>query len=108
MAKASNKTADLVSHAIIKTLTPFEAKFKRLTCLNDKEFFGHALIDDAVKSTGYFIMPFASWERGSGEHFNGLLRQYTPKRRPMKNINDEKIKMIENRLNNLPANRWHL
>jgi hypothetical protein len=34
-----------------------------------------------------------------------LLRQYVPKKRPMKNIYDEEIKLIENRLNNRPCKR---
>ena len=54
MAKVSNKTADLVSHPIIKALTPFEARVKTLTYDNGKEFCGHALIAEALKSTGYF------------------------------------------------------
>lgn len=95
MAKVSNKTVDLVSQAVIKTLT-YD---------NGKEFCGHALIDEALKSTGYFARRLASWERGSNENFNGLLRQYEPKKRPMKNINDEEIKIIENRLNNRTRKR---
>ena len=105
MAKVSKKTADLVGQAIIKALTPFEARVKTLTYDNGKEFCGHALIDEALKSTGYFARPFASWERGTNENFNGLLRQYAPKKRPMKEINDQEIKMIEDRLNNRPRKR---
>ena len=56
-------------------------------------------------STGYFARPFASRESGSNENFNGLLRQYVPKKRLMENINDEEIKMIENSLNNPPRKR---
>ena len=68
---------------------------------------GHsqAKIDEALGSTGYFARPFASWERGSNENFNGLLRQYVPKTRSMNDITDEEIKMIENRLNNRPRKR---
>ena len=106
MAKVSNKTADLVGQAIIKALTPFEVRVKTLTYDNGKEFCGHALVHEALNSTGYFARPFASWERGNNESFNGLLRQYVPKKRPMKYINDEEIKMIENRLNNRPVSGW--
>jgi IS30 family transposase len=49
--------------------------------------------------------PFASWESGSNENFNGLLRQYVPKKRPIKNIDHKEIKIIENRLNNRPRKR---
>ena len=103
MAKVSNKTADLVGAAIIKALNPLKARVKTLTYDNGKEFSGHAKIDEALGSTGYFARPFASWERGSNENFNGLLRQYVPKMRQMANITDEEIKMIENILNNRPT-----
>lgn len=105
IAKVSNKTSDLVGAAIINALKPFEARVKTLTYDNGKEFCGHATIDQALGSTGYFARPFASWERGSNENFNGLLRQYVPKKRTMANITDEEIKMIENRLNNRPRKR---
>ena len=105
MAKVSNKTADLVGAAIIEALNPLKARVKTLTYDNGKEFSGHARIDEALGSTGYFARPFASWERGSNENFNGLLRQYVPKKRHMANITAEEIKMIENRLNNRPRKR---
>ena len=100
MAKVSNKTADLVGAAIIAALNPLKARVKTLTYDNGKEFSGHAEIDKALGSTGYFERPFASWERGSNENFNGLQRQYVPKKRQMARITKEVIKMIENRLNN--------
>ena len=105
MAKVSNKTADLVGAAIIEALNPLRARVKTLTYDNGKEFSGHARIDEALGSTGYFARPFASWERGSNENFNGLLRQYVPKKRHMANITAEELKMIENRLNNRPRKR---
>jgi IS30 family transposase len=105
MAKVSNKTSDLVGSAIIEALKPFEARVKTLTFDNGKEFSGHARIDEALGSMGYFARPFASWERGSNENFNGLLRQYVPKKRQMASITGEELKMIENRLNNRPRKR---
>ena len=104
IAKGSNKTSDLVGSAIIQALKPFEARVKTLTYDNGKKFCGHAQIDQALGSTGYFARPFGSWERGSNENYNGLLRQYVPKKRAMANITDEEIRMIENRLNNRPSN----
>ena len=105
MAKASHKVANLVRPNIIEAHTPSQVRVKTLTYDNDKEFFGPELIEEALKSTGYFARPFGSWERGSNENFNSLLRQYVPRKRPMKNINGKEIKMIENRLNNRPRKR---
>ena len=59
MAKVSNKTSDLVGSAIIQALKPFEARVKTLAYDNGKEFSGHARIDEALCSTGYFARPFA-------------------------------------------------
>jgi len=44
----------------------------------------------------HLARPFASWERGSNENFNGLLRQYVPKKRLMNTVNEEEITMIQN------------
>lgn len=60
MAKVSNKTADFVGSTIIEALKPFEARVKTLTYDNGKEFSGHATIDEALGSKGYFARSFAS------------------------------------------------
>jgi len=100
----ANKTAYLVSAAIVKQLKPFGVKVKTLTFDNGK-FCGNGKIDQAFGSKSYFARPFASWERGSNENFNGLLRQNVPKKRAMESITDEESRMIENRLNNRPRKR---
>ena len=105
MAKVANKTSVLVSSAIVDKLKPMAARVKTLTFDNGKEFAAHAHIEEQLQSTAYFARPFASWERGSNENFNGLLRQYIPKKRSMFTVTDEEIRMIENRLNNRPRKR---
>jgi len=105
MAKVEKKTSELVSSAIVDKLQPMAARVKTLTFDNGKEFAGHAHIDQQLQSTAYFARPFASWERGSNENLNGLLRQYVPKKRAMSTVSDEEIRMIQNRLNNRPRKR---
>jgi IS30 family transposase len=56
-------------------------------------------------STAYFADPFASWQRGSNENYNGLLRQYIPKKRHLSTVTDAELKMIEDRLNHRPRKR---
>jgi hypothetical protein len=86
------------------SLTPL----KELSC-GKSEFPGYkveyARIDEALGSKTYFADPFSSWQRGSNENFNGLLRQYIPKKRPLSQVTYEELKMIERRLNNRPRKR---
>ena len=102
LAKVANKTAQLVGDAIIRGLQPLACRVKTLAYDNGKEFAKHAQIDAALQSMGYFARPFASWERGSNENLNGLVRQYVPKKRSLSTVTDEEIAMIQNRLNHRP------
>ena len=100
LAKVVNKASDLVRSVIVSNLKPFSIRVKTLTYDNGKEFAAHELIDQQRSSTAYFARPFASWERGSNENLNGLLRQYIPKKRAMSTVSNEEVRMIQSRLNN--------
>lgn len=103
--KVANKTAELVSQAIEDALKPLSARVKSLTVDNGKEFAYHQKVDAALEIQTYFADPYCSWQRGSNENFNGLLRQYIPKNRRMETVTDEELTMIENRLNHRPRKR---
>lgn len=105
IAKVINKTADLVGSAIITKLSPLAPIVKTITFDNGKEFAGHGKIDAALNSTTYFADLFASWQRGSNENFNGLLRQYIPKKRRLSTVTDEGLRMIQDQLSNRPRKR---
>jgi IS30 family transposase len=105
LTKVSHKTSKQVADAVIKKLRSINARVKTITFDNGKEFAEHARIDEALGSTTYFADPFSSWQRGSNENFNGLLRQYVPKKRHLSTVTDEELKMIEERLNNRPRKR---
>ena len=105
LVKADHETSDLVSGAIIRCLRSVHPLVKTITHDNGKEFAEHARIDRALGSTGYFADPFASWQRGSDENLNGLVRQYIPKKRPLSSVTDAELALIENRLNNRPRKR---
>jgi IS30 family transposase len=105
LTKVDRKTSDLVSGAIIRRLKTIRTLVKTITYDNGKEFAEHARIDQALGSTGYFADPFASWQRGSNENLNGLVRQYIPKKRTLSTVTDAELAFIENRLNNRPRKR---
>lgn len=105
LTKVDRKTSDLVSRAIIRRLKTIRTLVKTITYDNGKEFAEHARIDQELGSTGYFADPFASWQRGSNENLNGLVRQYIPKKRSLSTVTDAELALIEERLNNRPRKR---
>lgn len=54
----------------------------------------------------YFADPYSSWQRGSNENLNGLIRQYFPKKTNFDTIYKEDVKKVENQLNKRPRKRF--
>ncbi len=50
----------------------------------------------------YFAHPYSSWERGSNENANGLLRQYVPKGSDLREVSEEVISLAMARINYRP------
>lgn len=105
MQKVERKTAALVRDACISLLKPYQHMVKTITFDNGKEFAEHAAIDAALGSTSYFADPYSSWQRGTNENTNGLIRQYIPKKRHFSTVKDEEIGRIMHKLNHRPRKR---
>jgi len=88
MKKVEAKQARVVTDAIIDLLKPIQAHTLTITSDNGKEF--------------YFANPYQSWQRGLNEHTNGLIRKYFSKKMLFKDITDEQIAEVQNRLNRRP------
>lgn len=102
IALAPNKTAEAVKAAILTILTPIASSVKTLTYDNGKEFALHEQIAEQLHAKGYFAHPYHSWERGSNENTNGLIRQYLPKGTSFDDLTQEDMHFIMHRLNNRP------
>ena len=79
----------------------FKDVFKTITSDNGVEFSTLSvclagIVDD------YFTHPYSSWERGTNERHNGLIRRFIPKGSTMRHVSREHIKRIENWMNKLP------
>ena len=94
-----------VAQAIIKALTPLKDHCFTITSDNGKEFADHKLVAETLGINFYFADPYSSWQRGANENYNGLLRQYFPKKTNFENLTWQQVKKVENRLNNRPRKR---
>lgn len=97
----SSKQSDLVAQTVI-SLLKWVAPLESITADNGKEFAAHLDISQALSVYFYFAHPYASWERGTNENTNGLIRQYLPKSRNLKNVSFQEEIRIMDRLNLRP------
>lgn len=100
--KIQTRQADHVRRVIRNALQPLKSVSRTLTFDNGKEFAMHKQISDDNDIDVYFADPYASWQRGLNEQINGLIRQYIPKGRSMKNLTDKEVAIIEKKLNTRP------
>lgn len=86
-------------------ITAHRQLFRTITVDNGPEFHGYKQVEAATGVKIYFANPYASWERGTNENTNGLIRQYIPKRTSMKRLTQEQGNAIAGALNNRPRKR---
>jgi IS30 family transposase len=103
--KVERKTAQAVSQVMIELLKPYRRQVHTITSDNGREFAEHEEIAKRLKADFYFAHPYASWERGTNENTNGLIRQYFPKNRDFTTITQQEIDTAMERLNNRPRKR---
>jgi len=100
MGLVERRTKEAVKEKIIHLLSTYPVH--TLTFDNGKEFAAHEEIAEALNANVYFAHPYASWERGTNENTNGLIRQYIPKGTDFTKLTSEDMSFIENRLNYRP------
>lgn len=102
IVRLPSKRSDELAHAAIQEMKLLKSKVKTITFDNGLEFAGHEEIGQELGADIYFAHPYASWERGTNENTNGLIRQYFPKGTDFSQVSDEEIQFVMDRLNNRP------
>lgn len=69
---------------------------------NGREFAHHENIANRLGLDVFFAHPYSSWERGTNENTNGLLRQYLPKSRDFSTLTPAELASYTWQLNNRP------
>ena len=75
---------------------------KTFTVDRGKEFAGYVDIENTLNIDVYFADAYASWQRGTNENTNGLLREFYPKKFDFSSINQKELDNIVTIINNRP------
>lgn len=90
--KVESGAAEEVGQAMLRLLegVPPQAR-KSVTPDLGKEFYGYKTVEEAMKVRFYFPHPSSPWERPTNENFNGLLREFFPKRKSFKGLTQTEV-----------------
>lgn len=105
LRKLSSKESTTTAQQLIDALLPIKEHIHTITSDNGKEFAQHETVAQALNAAYYFAKPYHSWQRGSNENYNRLLRQYFPKKTAFDNITQEQLLKVQNKLNNRERKR---
>lgn len=99
------KRPAMVAKKSINALAPFKKWVRTITNDNGYEFREHKRIAEKLDCKVYFAHPYSSWERGLNEYTNKLIRQYFPKGKSLKQIEQSYIVEVMEKLNNRPRKK---
>jgi len=103
IGKIPDKSARSSRGALQSLLHPLPAKLRQsITYDNGPENAEHQLLNESLNMRSWFCEPYHSWEKGQVENTNGLIRRFVPKRTRLDDVSEEKIKQVENWLNERP------
>lgn len=112
--KSGYLMAGKAEQATVENINAFTIKkFKRIpkerrlsmTYDNGSEFSGYDIIEEQTGLTAYFAFPYHSWERGTNENTNGLLRQFYPKKSCFDTVTQEHLDKDVALINHRPRKR---
>ena len=99
IVKLPNKEQKSVESAFEKMKNK---NFKTITWDNGSEFLNFKNLQEASGAVCYYAHPYSSWERGSNENANGIIRRFFPKGTDFSKVSARKIKQVQDWMNNYP------
>lgn len=103
ISKLNRKNAYNKACLLINRFSKINPNLRRsITYDNGTENAGHTMVNHSLGTKSYFAHPYHSWERGSNENINGLIRRFIPKKTDLYSVTEEQLAEIEHKLNNRP------
>ena len=106
IGKLEDRTTASLNRRVIHLISRHDGLFETITADNGTEFHDYKGIEERTKATFYFATPYHSWERGSNENANGLIRQYLPRGTSMAALSQQLCNSIARKLNTRPRKRF--
>lgn len=106
VAAATSTEAVAAQKAWFETLP--QAGRRSVTMDNGAEFHRHFELVDGLGMATFFADPYSAYQRGTNEHFNGVLRRYLPKGTSFEDLSEAELDGIVEEINNRPLKvlRW--
>ena len=101
IGKVDNKRADLVADAMIALLKRVSS-VSTITLDNGGEFATHEKVAQVANADIFFAKPYASYQRGTNENTNGIIRRTWPKKMPLGDLAKEDLRTMELLINTMP------
>jgi transposase, IS30 family len=103
IVKLENRKSQTVTYQFAKILNSLPQFIRKtMTYDNGMEMANHKWLTDNTGMDIFFAHPYSSWERGTNENTNGLIRRFLPKGTDFNKVTEQQLKAIENNLNNRP------
>jgi IS30 family transposase len=105
LGQLPRRTQGAVTRRVTQLIRRQPRPVRTMTVDNGTEFHDYAAIEAQTSTRFYFATPHHSWERGTNENTNGLLRQYLPKGQSMAHLTQRDCDRIAQHLNRRPRKR---
>jgi transposase, IS30 family len=105
MKKLCARSKEQASTALARAVIGLKGRIRTITLDNGTEFHDYKSVEHKFKVKFYFATPYHSWERGTNENTNGLIRQYLPKGMCLRNLTQAECDRIAAELNDRPRER---
>lgn len=106
MGRVDSMRSDATMRAARRRMKDLPERLTRsVTFDNGKEFAEHGRLTRSLGLEVYFAEPYASWQRGTNENTNGLLRQFFPKGIDFSQVSHHAVARVEQLLNERPRKR---
>ena len=106
IGRVDNLKAETTRRVAVQRMRDLPASLRRsVTFDNGKEFAEHQQLSQSLNLEIYFALPYRSWQRGTNENTNGLLRQFFPKGTDFSRISHQEVARVETLLNERPRKR---